>query len=221
MKAIIFCLLLPLAVMAQDSTRVTAPVRTPATLKIAPLNLLNPIQLSVDLVGEFPFANRWAAELGVDWIVGSPSVARYESERYQGIGLKPAIKRYFNRTASQNTYIALVFKYKNIYHDRFNNVIRQGGQYSEWLLLRKHRVTWGAAFRIGGQSYLGKQKRVVFETSMAFGIRQINVSKYNLPDDAGSIEGRRIFNFDRPPGIYTTADLMFGMAIGWVLNRRN
>jgi len=217
MRLILCCaLLLPLSGFAQDIAPKQKPGRPPYILKTIPSNLIHPIQQSIDIQASIPIASRWGLELGVGAVVNSWSLAVFKDESYKGLKLKPAIKYYTKRSAMGDSYLSLAFKYKNIRNDRYVNVIRQGGQYAEWLPERRRLVSWGVALRAGSQQYLGDRKRWVIEPYFGFGIRRLLLSG-NLPANAEFLDERNPFNGNRRPGIYTDPDILLGFSLGWVL----
>lgn len=206
-------LVLPLVGMAQEKT-VDLP---PFSIKVMPLNLINPVQQSVDVLADIPLASRWALELGLGAIVGSGLYANYMKEFYTGLKIMPALKYYLSRSAKSDMYLSLDLKYKIIQNKRFGNVLRQSGQYSEWMLLRKDLRVLGIGLRFGKQEYFGRQNRWIIEPFCGLGLRQIQVNPYKLPPDGILLVAGRFFNFDRQPGIFTTPDLRIGFHLGWVL----
>ncbi len=217
MRATLFWLLmLPLSCFAQKNAG--EQKRPPYVVKTTPLNLINPFQQSVDVSADIPLSSRWGLEMGIGLVLDSWSWAPHKGETYKGLKLKPAIKYYTQLlTGGNNDYISLAFKYNNIQNSRYVNVTRQGGQYTEWMFQRKHLLTWGAAFRMGSQLYLGNRKRWMIEPFVGAGIRQLRVSQHDLPLDAELLVEERIFNLDRPSGIYTTPDISLGFCFGWAI----
>lgn len=201
---------MPILAQAQDAL-------PPLTLKLAPLNLLNPVQQSFDLRADFPLARRWALEAGVGYIFASVPFAQYEGESYQGFKLRPVLKFYANRSENKDFYVALAMRYHGVRHIGHVNTLRQGGLYTEWLSERRYLSVWGAAVCVGSQHYFGKDKKWVIESYLGFGWRQMSVSAGNLPADAeilfsGSTGG--FFWQDSDAGLYDTPDLILGMSIG-------
>jgi len=215
---LLWSLLLPLSGFTQSDTSKQSIRRAPYTLKITPLDLINPFQQAVNVQSDIPLTPRWGIDLGVGFVMNTRSFTQYRGESYRGLKLKPILKYYTGRASSKGGYIGLVLKYNYIHNKRHIKVLRQGGQYSEWLLERKKIVILGAGVRYGHQYYFGKRKRGVIEPFIGLGIRQVQVSQYALPPDAELLLATDWFTFDRQPGIYTTPDLMLGFSIGWVLN---
>ncbi len=219
MRVLLLCLLLlPLSGFSQSDTSKLALRRTPYTLKITPLDLINPFQQTINVQADIPLAHRWGIDLGMGFVANSWSFAQYKGESYRGLKLKPILKYYTGNAYPNGGYLGLVLKYNYIHNERYINVLRQGGQYAEWLMERNKFVVWGAGVRYGWQYYIGKRKRAVFDAFIGIGIRQVKVSEYALPPDAELLLTEEWFSFNRSPGIYTTPDLMLGFAIGWVLN---
>lgn len=214
-------LLLPSLVFSQEKPADKIPLRPPFTLKIVPLNLINTVQFSTDLMVDIPIAKRWALEMGLGYILDSWAHAPSFDETYRGIKIKPTLKYFVDRSAHDDSYVGLAFKYNYIENERYVNLIRQGFQYSETRLLRRTLDIWGLSIKAGSQLYMGKQDRWVIEPFGGFGFRQIRVSPYELPPDA-EIEAQRgfIFSFDRAPGLYRTVDFMLGCNIGLAFRGR-
>lgn len=215
---LLWSLLLPLCGFAQSDTSKQTLRRPPYTLKITPLELINPFQQAINVQADIPLTSHWGIDLGVGFVMNSWTFAQHKGESYRGLKFKPILKYYTGRASLNGGYIGLVLKYNYIHNERYINVLRQGGQYTEWLLECKKFVVWGAGVRYGYQYYLGKRKRGVIEPFIGIGIRQVQVSQYALPPDAELLFIEEWFSFNREPGIYTTPDLMLGFAIGWVLH---
>jgi hypothetical protein len=215
MRVLLFCLLLPFMAFAQEKDSLRTRQRAPFTLKTSVMNLLNPIHQSVDLLADIPLAPRWGVEVGIGRLFASTAFANYVDETYLGFKLKSAIKYSVLQSAENDTYISLAFKYQDVNNDHYVNTLRQGAQYTEWLLERKRRITWGAAIRIGAQFYLGNRKRFLLETFGGVGLRQLRISNIGLPPDVDVLNVWRIFTLHRPAGIYTLPDVMMGFNVGW------
>lgn len=216
MRPILFCLLLsPGIFFAQENAPEKTSSKSFFTLKTAPLNLINPVQLSADVLVDIPVKSRWALEMGLGVLLDSESYAQYTGESYTGIKVKPTLKYYLDRTEDQDYYIGLAFKYNYIHNERYVRMFRQGLQYLETSLQRRQVETWGAAFRIGVQLYAGKRNRFVVDPSFGFGIRQFKVGYPQLPADAELSTERGWFDLGRVPGTFRSPDLMFGCTLGW------
>lgn len=216
MRAVVFwALLVPITGTAQQDAPQQAPVRPPFTLKTVPTNFINPVQQSIDVLADLPVSARWGIELGFGAVVNSLSLAPFDGETHRGLKLKPAVKYYFKPSATGHNYLALAFKYKDLRNSRHINVLRQGGQYSEWMFQRRLMETWGVGLRAGRQEYLGKHKRWLIEPYLGLGIRQLRISNKALPPDAMLLDDRRLFSTVRLPGIYTTPDVLMGCFLGW------
>jgi len=212
---LLWLLLLPLSGFAQSDTSKQALRRPPYTLKITPLDLVNPFQQAINVQADIPLTQRWGIDLGLGFIMNSWSSSQYKGESFRGLKLKPILKYYTSPTSSNGGYIGLVLKYNYIHNERYINVLRQGGQYTEWLLESKNIVIWGAGVRYGHQYYFGERKRGVIEPFFGIGIRNVQVSTYDLPPDAELILPEDLFSVERQAGSYTTPDLMLGFSIGW------
>lgn len=216
MRALLFWgLLFPFSVFAQSDDSAQKPERPPFTLKMAPLELINFFQQAVTVRADVPFSPHWGVDVGIGLIFNSSSLATYKDESYVGIKVQPALKYYFRQLSSgDHSYLSVVYKYNNIHNDRYVNVRRQGGQYDEWMLQRRHRVVQGVALRFGVQQYLGQRKKWMIEPFIGLGVRQMRVTDDDLPPDAEALEEGRFFSLDRPPGIYKTPDFMAGFYLG-------
>jgi len=218
MRALIFgLLLLPLQGFSQENTPAQAKERPPFTLGIAPLALINPVQQSVAIRADIPISARWGVQAGIGWVFNSTSFATYKGETYTGLKLKPTLKYYLKCSDSGNSYISLVYKFNDLYNKKYINIVRQGGQYSEWSLQRKHIVTHGLSLQLGAQQYLGKRRKWMIEPNVGFGLRKVRVAYDALPPDAELLEVERFFSIERTAGLYTLPDLMIGISLGLVL----
>lgn len=215
MRALILgLLLLPLQGFSQENTPGQAQKRPPYTLGIAPLALINPVQQSVAVQADIPITTRWGIAIGMGWVFNSSSSAPQKGETFTGLKLKPSVKYYMRQSESGNSYISLVYKYNDLYDKHFINVLRQGGQYTEWSLQRKHIVTHGISLQLGAQDYFGKNKKWMIEPFLGFGLRQIRVAYDRLPPDAEVLEEERFFSIERTEGLYKLPDLMIGFSLG-------
>lgn len=214
MRWILVCFwLTPFLAVAQEN----APAgRPPFTLKLAPLNLLNPLQQSFDLRADLPFARRWALEAGLGYIFASAPFALYKGESYQGFKARPVLKFYASHTRERDFYVGLTTRYHGIWNKRLVNTLRQGGLYTEWMTERRYLSVWGAALCVGSQHYFGKQKNWVVESFLGFGWRQMSISRGDLPEDALILfDGNGGFFWQsNDQGRYDTPDLMLGFCIG-------
>lgn len=211
---LLFCLLMPLFGLAQASTPDSAATRRPPyTLKTTPLNLINTFQTSVDLQGDIPLSMRWGLELGVNVVLDSRAFAQYEDESYRGVKFRPIIKYYIFHTTGGNYYVGLAFKYNDLYNKRYVNVLRQGGQYLENILQRRHLVTSGVALRTGFQNYIGKKKRHTLEPFVSVGVRRERITS-PLPPGAELVASTGLFRRNNS-GLETTPDVMLGFSVGW------
>lgn len=216
--AILLIALLPWVSSAQETSGKPALKAPPVTLKTAPLNFLNSVQLSADLLADIPIKQRWGLEMGLGVLLHSETYAQYAGETYRGVKIKPTIKYYVDRSEEQDIYFGLALKYNYIENERFVSMFRQGQQYVETSLQQRQVHTWGAAFRVGAQLYSGKRKRFVFDPSFAFGIRHSRVSYPLLPPDAELTNQRDWFDLNRSPGSSWTFDVMLGFSVGWAFH---
>ncbi len=220
-QIICYLLLLPGILFAQENTPEKVPQRPPFTLKAAPLNLLNNFQWSADILVDIPLGKRLALEMGVSIVLDSWAHANHIGETYKGLKWKPTLKYYLDRSANDDTYIGLAFKYNHIKNERFLNLARQGWQYTEQLLLPRQIDTWGLSIKAGSQMYVGKHRHLVVEPFGGMGFRQIRVSPYELPSDAEIVQPfREFFSFTRQAGLYNTLDIMIGCNVGFAFRSR-
>ena len=216
---LLWLLLVPLRVVAQEKEPGQIPERQPFTLKIAPAALINVIQQAVFLQTDIPLSRRWGLDMGAGVVLNSFSFATFKGESYRGVKLKPALKYYTKPSFMGNGYASLVLKYNNIYSDRYVNVIRQGSQYTEWLKQRRNIITYGVALQIGAQDYFGKDKRWVIESFIGLGVRYQHITRRALPPDTEFVSESGLFNFERQPGNYRVPDFMMGVYLGRVLGK--
>ncbi len=218
MRALIFgLLLLPLHGFSQENTPAPAQERPPYTLGISPLALINPAHQSVSMQADIPLSSRWGVQAGIGWVFNSSSFASHKGETYTGLKLKPMLKYYLKRSDSGNSYIGLVYKFNDLYNKKYINILRQGGQYSEWSLQRKHIVTHGLSMQLGAQEYLGKRRKWMIEPYLGFGLRKLRVAYDALPPDAELLEVEGFINIQRTEGVYTLPDMMIGISLGLCL----
>ncbi len=219
-SVLLFTLLLPLSGFSQEAAVEPSLGKPPFILKIGTLNLINNIQQSVDGMIDIPLSPKLGVELGVNYVFDSGTFAQKKGETYKGFKYRTALKYYFDRSEEADYYLALAVKYVDIKNDRYVDIIRQGGQYSQTIMHREYLHTWGVALRIGSQYYLGRKKRFLMEPFFAVGLRQRTVSEDALPPDAELLDNNfeRLFGNNRQLGITTTPDMMMGLSLGWKLS---
>lgn len=221
MRAVTFlwAVMLPLHVLAQDKTSSRAPAaRMPYSLKISPFALVNPVQSSLALHADIPLGPRWGLDAGVSGVYYSSIFARYQGERFAGYKLMPTLKYYLRPFLMDHRYIGLMLKFSDIYNSRYYRTIRQGGQYEEWLLLKRQQLSGGFMLQFGGIDYIGKQKRWFLEPFFGFGVRWIQSKQGSLPPDVVRVRARWLFDFTLEEDVYSAPDWMMGIRVGRVLN---
>ena len=218
MRVLLFWLLwLPLQGFAQEKAPEQKRERPSYTLKIAPGALLNFFQQALVIQADIPLSPRWGIDMGAGFVFNSVSFASFKDESYRGLKLRPSLKYYTKQSGLENNYVGLMLKYNNLSSDRYVNVIRQGGQYTEWMLQRRHFITYGVSIQLGTQEYFGKRQRCMIEPFFALGVRYLKISRDALPPDAELIPERNFFDFERQPGNYRVPDLTLGFYLGGVL----
>ena len=210
--------LLPLHLMAQQgiSTRPAAE-HMPYSLKIATFALMNPIQSAVVLHADIPLGPRWGLDAGVGGVYYSSIFSQYRGERFAGYKLSPILKYYLRPFAMDHRYIGLMLKFNDLYNRRYYRVIRQGGQYEEWLLLKRRQLSGGFLFQFGGVRYLGKRDRWFLEPYFGFGARWVYNKPGAAPPDAVRVRMRGLFDLSLSEGWHSTPDMMVGIHLGRVL----
>lgn len=192
-----------------------AQAQLPFTLKIAPLELINPVQSAIFVMTDIPVARHWAVELGYGQVYASGYLGNQKGESIGGFRAKTLLKYYFSPSDTDKLYCGLEAKYRNIEVSDFAQIIRQGGQYTEWVLRETKYETRGLGIRGGQQIYFGKKKHLIFEPHLAIGWRQMKVTGGELPADAEEVLPRVLINIRRTPGTYSLADFGFGFYFGW------
>lgn len=221
MRHLLVCLLLfPMTVFAQENKDARPPIRPPFTLKISPLGLINPIQQSFVVQADIPVYGRWGLDLGVGPVLNSLTYASKTGESYKGIRIQPAIKYYLKSQPGNYTYLSLSFKLYDISTNQYVQLLRQGGQYTEWISLHTRVETRGVSLQFGAQEYIGARKRWLIEPYIGIGIRQRTFTTKALPSDAELVNDQGIFELARKSGTYNGLDAMAGVRLGWVLGKR-
>lgn len=223
MRVTLFCLLaLPFSGLAQENKPAQKYEHAPFNLRIAPLALINPFRQSVSLQADIPLSARWVIDMGAGFIFNSGGSANQQGESYWGVRVKPAIKYYYRQPTRRGARptLSLALKYQHIYNDRYVNTLRQGGQYVEWFLNRRHHVSWGAIVQYARINYFGKNDRWLIEPFFGLGPRWIKISNDPLPPDAELLTEEMLFNPQREPGTYYVPDFLLGVNIGYVLSKK-
>ena len=214
---ILFWAILPLHLLAQSTTEDADRRHMPYSLKIAPTGLLNLLQTSLTLQSDIPLGGRWGLDAGVAGIFASSPFAQYSGEYFLGYKLRPIFKYYLRPYVLDRRYVGIVLKFSDIYNRRYYRTTRQGGQYEEWLLLRRRQISGGVSLQFGGIHFWGKNKRWLLEPFLGFGVRWIQNYPAQTPPDAVQVRPRGFFDFTLEERVYAAPDLMFGLHIGHLL----
>lgn len=178
------------------------------------LPYINPFRQAATLAIDVAIAPKFSLELEPGYFYHGSNIY-YKGEYVQGWRLRSAAKYYFQGSKkSYNTFIGLEGKYNKLTRRNYETVSRQGGQYIQEMLLDRKVLNSGMCFTLGYQVYLGKNKRIIFQSHGGLGVSYNNVSRALPPD--GDLLNRNIV-FQRGLGIKWSPDLVFGVDLGFCL----
>ena len=149
-------------------------------IKVNGLGLLNISKVTAMAGVEFRMAPRYSVDLTVGRILDSPAHIYHEGETYQGWRLRAGGKRYIGTLSNYGLYWGLEAKYNHIDNRNWEQVLRQGGQYQETLLINRSIRTWGGAVRFGSLLFTGHKRRFFLEPAVGLGILHHKV-QFSLP----------------------------------------
>lgn len=215
--ALLFWAVLPLYLHAQSNPDSSDRRHMPYSLKIAPTGLINIVQQSLTLQSDIPLGRRWGLDAGAAFVFHSSIFSQYTGETFLGYKLRPIFKYYLRPYVLDRRYVGIVLKFSDIYNRRYYRTTRQGGQYEEWLLLRRRQISGGVSVQFGGIHFWGKNKRWLIEPFLGFGVRWIQNYPGAAPPDAVRVRQRGFFDFTLNEDYYATPDMMFGLHIGHLL----
>lgn len=223
MRAFVLCLLaLPFSGLTQDSLRAPAPhAYPPFNLRIAPLSLINPVRQVLFFQADFPMSQRWVFDMGLGFIYNAGELANNKGEKYHGVKVQPMAKYYYRKATRRGgrPTFGMGLKFTHMANDRFVSVLRQGGQYQEFMLHRRTRTTAGIIFQFAIIDYIGKKKRWLVEPFFGLGPRFIRIREADLPPDAQLLRETGIFSFERDAGTHYEPDFQMGLNVGYVLSK--
>lgn len=208
------CLSAPLPGQPQDSGS-TLPV---LVVRASMLPMMQNLKQSANLAADLRVSEGISADLGMGWMLGSFVFARYRGESYQGPRFRAGIKYFLHSDERQAVHIGAELTYQDILHRKYRSALRQGGQYAERILDRRHVRTTGLYLRTGMHFYLGRHRRWLLEPQAGLGIRLHEVWRGNAPDVEIMPPGRgTLFTFEYPDGKCRNLHLLVALQLGYVL----
>jgi hypothetical protein len=186
--------------------------------RVSALPLTQHIKQSANLATDIRLNDQISVDLGLGWMLGSLVFARYRGESYQGPRFRAGIKYFLHASHRQAVHIGTELLYQDVLHRKYRQVLRQGGQYAEHILDRRHARTTGIYLRTGTHIYLGRHRRWLLEPQVGLGIRLHEVWRSNPPDVEIIPPGRgTLFTFEYPEGRSRTLHLLLGLQVGYAL----
>lgn len=216
MRSFVFALLLfPSGLLAQkDAAAGGLPLLTFKTNVTA---LLNPVKQAYAFGADIRLGSRMTADVGAGAFLGSPlQFASHKDESYKGLRLRAGLKYYLFQKGRSALHLGVEGKLHNIKHLRYWEVLRQGQQYTQFLLVERKVETLGIASRAGLQIFLGQNRRFFIEPYAGLGFL-FNTVKRPLPPDAEIINDGGVFVFEYEPGKTVSPDLIVGLHFGVAL----
>jgi hypothetical protein len=181
------------------------------TVKTNVTTSIVPAKLAVNLASDIRLAPRWSADADVGLFYASTIFAKYKNETYIGPRLRAGFKYYYKQDAS--AHIGLQVKYQSITNMTHKNMLRQGGQYQEILLVKRTVNSVGAAVRIGYHQYFGAQKHLLLDLYTGLGILYHDVAVHLPPDAELLQDGNALGEIE--PGKRFVPDVLFGIHLGY------
>ncbi len=219
MRAIIILFAgLPWLGFAQDSLRTAAPEKIPLfVFKTNLSTLVNPYKPAYAFTADIRLAPRISLDLGAGMIFDGNPFANEEGEQYKGGRYRAGAKYYVELGQSYAAHVGLEMKYNDVTHRTWRNVLRQGGQFQQTMLVDREVNTWGAALRTGVQVFFGPRDRLMMEFYGGLGIVRHSV-RMRLPPDGEVLDPRGfILNFELPQGVTSGLDFLLGLHFGFAL----
>lgn len=187
------------------------------TFKTNVTALLNPVKQAYAFGADIRLGSRITADIGAGAFLGSPlQFADHKGESYKGLRLRAGLKYYLFQKGRSAFHLGLEGKVHNIKHFRYWEVLRQGQQYTEFLLAERKVDTQGLSSRAGLQIFLGENRRFFIEPYAGLGFL-FNTVKLQLPPDVEIIDDGGIFVFEFEPGRTVSPDLIVGLHFGVAL----
>jgi hypothetical protein len=212
----LFLLVFPLFLRAQDSVPPREAFVPAITIKSNVLPFISPIKAAANISTDIRLARRFTVDLGAGWFIPNIYGSKFKGETFEGLRLRTGAKYIFTNFKDGSASLGLLGKYNDIRDTEYRNVVRQGGQYVEQLLVTRNLKTKGIGIHIGLQFYSGKRNRLVIESFGGFGMLHTQITD-NMPADAERTFSEWTFNLDRDPGTYRSLDIFCGMHIGIAL----
>jgi hypothetical protein len=182
LKIFLFVLIIQTTLQAQK-TATTSDDLPKYTIKTSVSSLLNPIKTSIQLATDVRLSPVLSADLSVGNYISSLQYAQYKGESIGGLNTKLGLKFHYNPDYDRCLYIGVEAKYQDIQNKFFQNVLRQGGAYSERMLIPRHFRTQGVASRTGIQFNLGEKRRFILDLYAGLGYA-IETITTKIPKDA-------------------------------------
>lgn len=213
----LFLMLAVSSLTAQDNTSKDSDSPSELVVKMELLQLASPFKQSVGVHMDYRFAPHHRFDMAAGLILDSRIFADEKGESYQGPRVRIGWKFAFVERRRASLYTGLEFGFDDITHRYFDQVQRQGNNYTEYLLVNRHLTSLSGTARFGVMIFLGKNRRFMIEPEIKLGVAQHNVSFRN-PDDVVIFEPRTdFFNFQSDEGMSYRFLPSVGFHIGYVL----
>jgi hypothetical protein len=207
---------LVLSVLAWGQQPESVPGLPGLVIRASLLPLGNQFKQSANLATDIRLNDQISVDLGAGWMLGSTAFVKYRGESYQGPRFRAGFKYFIQTEARQAAHIGVEAVYQEVLHRKYRNVLRQGGQYAQTLLDRRHVRTTGIYLRTGNYFYLSRNRRWMMEPQFGLGLRFHTVWRSNPPDVEILPPGRgTFFTFEYDEGRSNTLHLLLGLHLGY------
>jgi hypothetical protein len=202
---------LPMCVWAQ---RDTLPRQLPprVSLSVDMLPLIALYRSSVVASADFRLRRNLLLTASGGYFFYSQAYASYEGETYKGPRARLGFKHVFDQSVYYNIFWGFTGKYHRVSNWRYEDYLRQGGQYQEVLPTERRIVASGGQGWLGGQLFFGKKRRGFMEFSIGAGYARLNVQQM-IPEDAELIEDGS-FRLGWRPGSHNILDIAVSLKVG-------
>lgn len=187
------------------------------TLKTNVISPLFSFKQSVMLTTDVRLAPRLSVDVGGGMTFHSIVFAETEGTSYRGPRLRGGIKYHLGLDERSTFHVGLEGKYNHITHRFWENVLRQGGQYRQLMLVDRLVRSQGLALRLGAQTQRGSRRQWLFEVSMGVGGVVHRVSIQRPPDADLAFFGGRLFDWRYREGRSVTLELPFAVHVGYAI----
>lgn len=187
------------------------------SLRVNVSALANTLNGGLGFVFEYPFHQKWSAEVEAGPILYS-SRLRFKGEKHQGIRLRASVKYFLLRQENHNFYAKLTYKHNEANGRIYELLLHPSDGFQEWRLAKRKARSYGGLVYLGYASSLGAQSRLVIDLALGAGIFE-SVVRTDSPLDFVLAEQNAWLFFSRP-GSRASMDLSCTIQAGFYFTRQ-